>query len=164
VRHLKGMADLAVLLGAPETEVHCLQLMGGADVGGDVGPALDDRARRDYQARIRDLQAEIDDATTGGDTERAAHAELELDALVTQLSEAFGLGGRTRVRGSATERARAAVTYRVRAAIRRIAEAHPELGRHLDNAVRTGTWCAYRPETDVVWEVSTASAAQPASR
>jgi hypothetical protein len=161
VRHLKGMADLAVLLASPGTEVHCLQLMGGADVGGAAGPVLDDRARRAYQQRIRDLQGDIDDAHERGDGERAARAEVELDALVTQLSEAFGLGGRDRAKGSATERARAAVTYRIRAALRRVGDAHPELGRHLANAVRTGTWCTYRPETDVVWEVA---AAQPASR
>jgi hypothetical protein len=45
------------------------------------------------------------------------------------------------------------VTYRVRAAIRRISEIHPELGRHFSNAVRTGTWCSYQPETDLVWTI-----------
>jgi hypothetical protein len=28
----------------------------------------------------------------------------------------------------------------------RIAEHHPELGEHLDRAIRTGTSCAYIPE------------------
>ena len=162
VRHLKGIADLAVLVAQPGTEVHCVQLMGGADVGGSVGPALDEQAKRAYQNRIRELQADIDAARDDADIERAAKAELELDALVEQLSEAFGLGGRARSRGASTERARAAVTYRIRAAVKRLGDAHPELGRHLDNAVRTGTWCSYRPETDVVWEV--ASSAQPAKR
>ena len=35
----------------------------------------------------------------------------------------------------------------------RSAELHPELGRHLANAVRTGTWCSYQPETDVTWTI-----------
>ena len=48
---------------------------------------------------------------------------------------------------------RAAVTYRVRTAIKRLGGVHPDLGRHLENSVRTGTWCAYRPETDVTWDV-----------
>jgi hypothetical protein len=47
----------------------------------------------------------------------------------------------------------AAVTYRVRSAIRKVGDIHPELGRHLTNAVRTGTWCAYRPERDIDWTV-----------
>ena len=74
--------------------------------------------------------------------------------MVEQLSGAFGLGGRARTAGSSAERARSAVTARIRAAIRKLADLHPELGRHLANAVRTGTWCSYQPETDVRWTVS----------
>ena len=73
--------------------------------------------------------------------------------LVEQLSDAFGLGGRARSTGSSAERGRSAVTGRIRAAIRKLAQVHPELGRHLTNSVRAGTWCSYRPEADVVWNV-----------
>ena len=45
------------------------------------------------------------------------------------------------------------MTYRIRAAIRRLAQVQPELGRHLTNSVRTGTWCSYQPEVDVVWRI-----------
>jgi hypothetical protein len=127
--------------------------MGGVDVG-DAGPQLDERARREYQARIEDLQREIDDAREANDPARADRAELELDALVEQLSEAFGLGGRRRRAGSSVERARTAVTYRVRAAIKRLHDVHPPAGKHFDNAIRTGTWCTYRPETPVKWDTS----------
>ncbi|MET0324715.1 MAG: transcriptional regulator, partial [Ilumatobacteraceae bacterium] len=112
-------------------------------------------ARREYEERIRELQHDVDDARADHDTSRAERAELELDALVEQLSDAFGLGGRARPTGSSAERARTAVTFRMRSAIRKLSEVHPELGRHLTNAVRTGTWCAYRPEHDVTWTVLT---------
>jgi hypothetical protein len=46
---------------------------------------------------------------------------------------------------TAAERARKAVTARIRDAIRRITDAHPELGAHLDRTVRTGTTCRYEP-------------------
>ena len=153
VRDMKGIGDLVVLVARPRVEVHVLELMGGSDVGGAAGPGLDDTARRAYQARIVELQHDIDSARGDHDIARAERAELELDTLVEQLSEAFGLGGRSRTTGSSAERARTAVTYRVRAAIRRITEVHPELGRHLTNAVRTGTWCSYQPETDVTWTI-----------
>ncbi|HEU4840603.1 MAG TPA: hypothetical protein VFT09_04145, partial [Ilumatobacteraceae bacterium] len=153
VRDMKGIGDLVVLLARPRVEVHVLELMGASDVGGAAGPGLDDAARRAYQARIVELQREIDGARADHDIGRAERAELELDALVEQLSEAFGLGGRSRTTGSSAERARTAVTYRVRAAIRRITDVHPELGRHLTNAVKTGTWCSYQPETDVTWTI-----------
>jgi hypothetical protein len=153
VRHLKGFGDLAMLLARPGAEVHCLELMGGQDVGGGAGPALDQRAKREYETRIRDLQSDIDDARAANDLARAERAEDELDALVTSLAQAFGLGGRARQAGSAAERARTAVAYRLRAVLKRLDEVHPELGRHLANAVRSGTWCSYRPETDVAWDV-----------
>jgi len=150
---LKGLGDLAVLLARPDHEVHCLDLMGGVDVGGGTGPEVDEQARRKYQARILDLQGEIDEAKEANDLGRAEKAEVELDALVAQLSEAFGLGGRARGKGSAAERARTAVTYRIRAAIRKVAEQHEGLGRHLASSVQTGTWCAYRPEQPVRWQI-----------
>ena len=154
VRDLKGIGDLAVLLGRPRTEVHCLELMGATDVGDTAGPVLDNRARSDYKQRILDLQSDIDEAHANNDSLRAARAEQELDVLVKQLSEAFGLGGRDRNGGSSVQRARSAVTYRVRAAIKQIATSDPVLGRHLDNSVRTGVWCSYHPETDVTWSIS----------
>jgi hypothetical protein len=156
LRDLKGLHDLARLFVRPHTEIHCLELAGAASVQSDAGPALDERARREYQARIIELQGEIDDARAANDPGRAEKAELELDQYVQQLSEAFGLGGRSRATGSTSERARSAVTYRIRAAVKKIAEVDPELGRHLDNAVRTGTWCSYRPEADVQWRVDLA--------
>jgi hypothetical protein len=155
VRDMKGIGDLAVLVARPGVEVHALELMGGGVVDGGAGPGLDERARREYQDRIIELQRDIDEARDHHDHARAERAELELDALVAQLSEAFGLGGRARPTGSSAERARSAVTYRVRAAIKKVGEVHPELGRHLTNAVRTGTWCAYRPERDIDWKVLT---------
>ena len=155
LRDSKGLRDLATLLGRPQQEVHCLELAGGADVGGDVGPALDERARREYQQRIQDLQDDIDDARAANDTARAERAEDELDALVEQLSQAFGLSGRARARGSAAERARTTVTSRVRAAIRHAASVHPDLGRHLQHSVHTGTWCRYAPEHPCDWQIET---------
>ena len=156
VRDLKGLGDLAVLLRRAGEEVHCLELMGATDVGGSgTGPALDERARREYQARILDLQRDVDEAHEANDPARAERAELELDALVTELSKAFGLGGRARSGGSSVERARTAVTFRIRAAIKKVAEQHEVLGTHLTHSVRTGTWCAYRPERQVRWVVDT---------
>ena len=127
--------------------------MGGLDVGGSAGPMLDERARRAYQERIIELQRDIDEARDANDWARASRSEVELDALVEHLSEAFGLGGRSRSSGSSSERARSAVTSRIRSAIRRLGPIQPELARHLANSVRTGTWCSYRPEFDIAWRI-----------
>jgi hypothetical protein len=154
VRHRKGLADLAALLAEPGVEHPAITLMGGADVGGAAGADLDDRARREYRDRIVELQRAVDEAHEHNDPVRAERAEAELDELVATLSAAFGLGGRSRSTGSSTERARSAVTARIRAAIDAIDDVHPTLARHLRNAVRTGTWCSYRPEEDPGWVVA----------
>ena len=153
LRDSKGLRDLAVLVSQPRREVHCLELAGGTDVGGDTGPALDERARLAYQQRLRDLQEDIEEARAANDPARAERAEAELDALVEQLTQAFGLSGRSRRRGAAAERARSTVTTRIRAAIRQAREVHPELGHHLQHSVRTGIWCSYAPEHPVHWRV-----------
>jgi predicted ATPase len=153
VRDVKGLGDIAVLVARCGTEVHALELMGAHEVGAAAGAPIDDRARRDYQERIVELQHDIDEAHAHHDPVRAERAEAELDALVQQLSASFGLGGRARDTGSSAERARSAVTNRIRAAIRRVHEVHPELAHHLQHAVRTGTWCAYAPEVAPAWTV-----------
>jgi hypothetical protein len=73
--------------------------------------------------------------------------------VVDELTAALGLGGRARTTGGSAERARSAVTQRVRATIRRIDGVHPRLGRHLRAAVRTGTFCSYTPEEPVRWQL-----------
>jgi hypothetical protein len=58
-----------------------------------------------------------------------------------------------RVGGDPAERARKAVTMRIRAALKAMDLVHPELARHLRHSVTTGRACCYRPERDVVWRL-----------
>lgn len=147
----KGLADLALLLAQPGQEIAALDLMGASVVAGDAGPASDEKARRQYAERVRSLQQTIDDATAMGDLGRAEAAQLEMDELVDHLSAMYGLGGRQRTEGQPAEKARSAVTWRIRAAIRAIGEQHAELGAHLDRSVRTGRFCVYDPLPPVTW-------------
>lgn len=149
----KGIADLSALVRQPGQEIAALDLMGAGVVSGDTGPHLDHTARRAYEDRIRQLQDELDEAGRLGDRSAAAQQEAELDQLVQELASAYGLSGRARRSGATAEKARSAVTHRIRDAIGRIAEIHPALGDHLRQSVRTGRFCAYAPEHHVEWEV-----------
>jgi hypothetical protein len=144
VRDSKGVRDLAALLAVPGQEVPALDLYGGPTEH-DTGEVLDAAAREAYKRRLRELE-DADSLSEGEATERAL--------LLEQLAGAYGLGGRVRRTGSSSEKARSAVTARVRDAVRRIAAHDPELGRHLDRSVRTGTFCSYAPETPVVWRLT----------
>jgi len=156
VRHAKGVADLAVLLAHPGRDVHVRELEGVAQLAGVTGAdaSLDDTAIAAYRRRLRELDAELDEADQHADTGRAEKLAGERDALVEQLTKAFGLGGRRRRVGpDPDERLRKAVQGRVKATVERLDELHPPLARHLRTAVRTGYWCSYRPETAVIWKV-----------
>ena len=149
----KGLQDLATLLAQPGREVAAGELMGAAVDSPDLGDVLDASARRAYELRIIELQAELDEAEAFADSARAARGREEFEQLVDALAAGTGLSGRARRSGGSADRARSAVTWRIRAAIRRITDLHPTLGAHLDDTIRTGRWCAYAPIDDPVWTV-----------
>jgi len=140
----RGLAYLEALMRSPHREVHVLELVGADDVG-DAGPMLDDRAKTEYRGRLRELQAELDEATEHGDLGRAERAREELDAIAGELARGLGLGGRDRKAGSAAERARINVQRRLRDVTKRVTEQDAELGRHLELSVKTGLFCIYAP-------------------
>lgn len=75
--------------------------------------------------------------------------------MIWALVSAIGMGGRVRSSGSFAERVRLNVTRAIRSAIERIGEGLPDLGRHLDRAVCTGTFCCYAPESSerIQWDL-----------
>jgi predicted ATPase len=156
VRASKGLADLAVLLASPGRDHHCLDLTGARAHEASTGEVIDATARRAYETRIRDMQEEVDDAERAHDLARAERAQAELDALVDHLTAAIGRGGRTRRASGTAERARTAVTHRLRSTIRQLTDAHPDLGRHLQASVTTGLYCRYAPPDDTTWRVERA--------
>lgn len=150
-----GLHYLAALLREPGRDFHAtalVALVAGQLHGerpaasGDAGPMLDEVARRAYQERLRDLHGDLEEAERLHDSGRVERIQTEIGALEDELRRAFGLGGRPRHAGSPNERARVNVTRTIRAALRRIAAVHPELGAHLDATVRTGNHIAYRPD------------------
>jgi tetratricopeptide (TPR) repeat protein len=169
IRDSKGLQYLALLLAEPGRELHVLDLVAAARTGsdvpgdpagtrlvadaGDAGELLDERAKQTYRRRLTEIEEDIEEARTMGDIERAAQADAERECLIRELARAVGLGGRDRRAGSASERARSAVTRAIRHGLARIREHNPSLAEHLDRTIRTGTYCAYMPDSrvPVVW-------------
>jgi hypothetical protein len=161
IRDAKGLSDLAVLLAAPGRQVPAADLIAAAGAG-PAGQAdlrlgademLDATARRQIRARLADLGEDIAEAESWNDPERAARARAERDALLSELAAAAGPAGRPRLLGDQSERARKAVTARIRDIIDRIGQVHPALAGHLRESVTTGTRCCYSPPTPVTWRL-----------
>ena len=121
---------------------------------GDAGALLDATAKAAYRTRLAELRTELEEAEGFHDPERATKARHELDFLVAELARAVGLGGRDRRAAAHAERARLNVTRAIRAAVANLARDNPALGRHLAATIRTGRYCAYRPDprAPITWE------------
>jgi hypothetical protein len=144
VKDSRGMHLLARLAERPGEEIHVLALAGdGASLTeSHAGELLDDQARVAYRRRIAEIDAALE---TPSHPPRTDALQRERQALAAELGRAVGLGGRARLAGSATERARVNVQRRLKDAVARIGEVEPELGRFLEQALRTGTYCCFRP-------------------
>src|SRR5690606_25126200 len=100
------------------------------------------------------IQAEIAEAEQQGNYHNIEKLHHEYDALLSHISSAFGLGKRARLTNSNTDKARAAVTLRIKSVIKKIRETHPQLAEHFEASIKTGTFCTYKPELKVNWELS----------
>lgn len=166
LRTTRGLHCLSLLLRHPGREFHVSELLGQvirkyATVARqsehrlpDAGPILDVRAKVKYKRRLGDLRVDLEEAERFNDLARAERARNEISALAEQLAAAVGLGGRNRKIGSEAERARCAVTKRIKDSINKIGEAIPSLRRHLAARVHTGYFCFYNPnpEHPVAWK------------
>lgn len=160
---LVGLRYIARMLAEPGREFHALDLVAveqgtlpaGRSRQTEGIPVLDEQAREAYQRRLAEVDADIDDATECNDLGRRALAESDREYLLTELRRAVGLGGRVRRSGGSAERARTSVTRSIRYALKRLADHHPDLARHLERRVRTGVYCCYEPDPLVPtsWQV-----------
>jgi len=149
---IKGYSDLARLLAQPRIPIHSTDLMGAAAL--EKGEAVfDEKAKSAYQKRILELQEEIAEADMANHHARLANLQEEYDLLLEHLSQSLGKGGKTRKVSGTVEKCRTAVTWRIRSAMKKIAEAHPALGRHLEVSVKTGVFCEYAPEFETTWTI-----------
>ena len=155
LRDAKGLHDLAALLARPGEDIHVLDLAGSGIRGRDsTVPVLDPRARAEFKRRITDLDEDLAEAQAHHDLGRVGRVESERETLLDELRRATGHAGKDRGLGpSAVERARKAVTARLRDSIGRIEAVLPELGSHLDRSIITGTYCRYQPAEPLTWDL-----------
>jgi len=156
LRHSKGVECLAALLAEPGREWSALDLAGGGREPAAAGASdvvIDQRARVEYREQLDALREQLEEAERFRDAGRLELLQREIEFLSAELAAGLGLGGSARRVSGPSERARKAVYNRVRNALGRIREAHPELARHLEASVRTGHRCSYQPERPTPWHV-----------
>ncbi|UZR99415.1 tetratricopeptide repeat protein [Chondrinema litorale] len=153
LKDAKGFHDLLALLKSPEREIHCMELMGVQASDSQGVEVIDLYAKSNYVKRIKDLQHEIAEAEDMNNYEVLGSLQEEYEQLVDHLTKNLGIDGKPRETGSSIEKARSAVTWRIRSAIKKIESQHPALAKHFSLSVKTGTFCCYQPETPINWQL-----------
>lgn len=151
-----GLGYLAQLIAHPGQYFHCATLSAavhGSQDGvalGSSGADLDSEAMAAYKRRIVELRQELGLAQRHHDSGRQESIQAELDQLVSEITSAFGLGGRHRDHSDA-EHLRTAVKMAITRAITKIGGSHPALHSHLKTTIQTGIYSSYRPDHAVDW-------------
>lgn len=140
---LIGLRYLGVLLTHPGEDLPATDLCAAVSVSNHE--VIDRRAVTAYRRRLREIDAEIDDADADADLGRAERLRLEKQALTAELTGSLGLGGKVRGFAASTERARTSVRKAVKRALDVLAEADSTLGAELRAAISTGATCRYDP-------------------
>jgi hypothetical protein len=179
LKSMRGLHCLAYLLRHPGREFHVSELLahllevpaassavmanGNQHKNGDQFvlsglndgiPILDSRAKTGYKRRVTELRQELEEAEQFNDPDRATRARDEMNVIAQHLAAAIGLGGRDRKMSSEAERARCAITKRIKKAIQKVGATIPSLGHHLVARIKTGYFCSYHldPDRPVHWQ------------
>ena len=176
-RNLKGWRYLTFLLQRPHEDVHVLDLLQLTDAqpglaragltdasadrlaaqglratrGLDERVTIDASARAAYRQRWVELQGELEEAEQWNDPARSAKLRAEVDFLAAELASGYGFRAHARSSSGTAEKARKAVTNRLRDAMGKLQYVHPALWQHLVTSLRTGTFCSYQPSHPTPW-------------
>jgi hypothetical protein len=176
-RNLKGWRYLTFLLQHPREEVHALDLLQLTDAqpgparvglwgasadqlaaqglratrGLDEHTAVDATARSAYRHRLGELQDELEEAERFNDPVRAANIRAEIEFLAAELATGYGYRTHSCTASETADKARKAVTNRIRGALAKLQDAHPTLWHHLFTSLKTGTYCSYQPAQPTRW-------------
>ncbi|AKA36104.1 tetratricopeptide repeat protein [Flagellimonas lutaonensis] len=149
--HSKGMLDIAYLLKNAGEAIKAEVLLGG-QVRQTTVELTDKEALLNIKSRLEEIEALLADARDE-DMNETESLKREYDQLTEYISSVLDNKGRIRVKGSTSDKARSAVTQRIRSALRKIEQVHPELYQHLSSTIKTGNYCSYQPEKKIDWDL-----------
>lgn len=148
---LVGFEMLKVLTDNPDRFISCLDLRTAAakrpiprDLVGENETAARRYGLADGQARLSELNDEIDEAAAHSNWDRQEELEIEKDRFVSQVFGGRAAGGGHTVVSPELGRARKAAHAAIGFALKKISTELPPLEVHLRKQVDTGYFCRYR--------------------
>ena len=150
----QGIKYIHLLLQSPGRYYSALELKAAAEnqpvlVSGSVS-LIDRESLYAYKSHLKELHHRYQVANDNNDLGRMERVQQEIADVEVELNRTTGLGGRIRKRGD-LEKARKAVSNAITRTLKKIASVHPDLARHLREALQLGAYLRYVPQEDIVW-------------
>ncbi len=158
VRDCKGLRYLALLVKHPGKRVHVAEMLASispadgfasgskgeqfAASKSDLEPLLDSRALRELQARLQQVEEELDEAQRANDLGQQVVLHREQEWLRSEIGRAW----RQHKKNPSTERCRHAVSKAIRRALQKLSVVAPQATSHLRTTIHCGYVCAYLPD------------------
>jgi hypothetical protein len=116
-------------------------------------PIIDTKARKEYEARLEELQELMSEAQLLNDTEKVEEYREEFEFVARECQRLTNRKGRIRRFGNAPEElARQRVSIAITRTIALISQHCPKLAAHLDKNVSRGGECSY--SSSIKWILS----------
>ncbi len=114
--------------------------------------AIDDTAVKEYQARLEELRGDLDKAKDSNNDSEEIRIQGEIDFITQELTSNHGVGGRLRKFADERKRAKDTARVSINRAKNDIKPHSEELFQHLENTIRTGDTCSYKPDQGIDWQ------------
>jgi hypothetical protein len=115
-------------------------------------PVLDDRARREVEGRLREIETDIAYMSEIGDVQKADLLQQEYETLQSYLGRSLSLHRRPRGFSDENEKARTSITNALKRAYEAIQAQAPNTAAYLKSNIRTGSEFMYR-DASRPWKV-----------
>ncbi len=151
---LAAVGNGGVSMQESASSIEGADLRVGTSWSGHAGPVIDEQAKRQYRARLHEIDEEMEEACFLHDEGRLAALTQEKESLQREILAAVGNLGKVRTGGNEAEKASDAVSKAIRRGTDLIAAEHPRLARHLRDAIKRGYTLSYEPESPTVWHIN----------
>lgn len=160
-KNSKGLEYIHYLLSNPEREIHVLQIVSvdenlSKGLSKNTGTLLDNLATKQLKDQYENLEEELADKKIPKSDERIAGIKEEMEKITKILTAGLDKRGQPRKFADEAERTRKAVSKAIKESLVKIKdkkEGNPALWNHFDNTLRTGTYCSYKPEHPMNWQL-----------
>ncbi len=123
----------------------------GASAGSDT--IFDRETYQKIAKRLREIDEELDAAERDNDSARTEKLQEEKAFLAAEVEKALGLGGKLRTFADATHRHAQNVSKAIHLVLKKLADCHPSLHKHLEQSLKTGSTLKYTPPKQTRWRL-----------